>query len=389
MHNSGSPNTCFIILLTLLGSLTTGAFGQRIPEDARQHWSRGLVVAAKAKSIEEYAPAIREFQEAVRLAPEWADSWYNLGCIQESAAQHVEALQSLRRCLELAPNAPGVPQLQQLINTISSRLFGDKVNPKDGAAMMLIPAGEFLMGTSEGELAAWLQAHPGDKVGYNFTDEIPQHKVDLDAYYLYKTEVTVAQFRKFCIATGRPMPPEPFWKWQDTHPIVNVSWEDANAYAQWAGVSLPTEVQWEKAARGGDGRIFPWGNAWPPPANAGNCGDETCKNIGSMYSSKFIAGYTDGYAFTSPVGSFPANPYGVHDLEGNVAEWCADWYNAEYYRNFSSRNPTGPATGTERVLRGGCFYHSDPSFFRSTFRRYLSPTHRSVNLGFRCVMRST
>ncbi|HEY3377477.1 MAG TPA: formylglycine-generating enzyme family protein [Armatimonadota bacterium] len=143
-----------------------------------------------------------------------------------------------------------------------------KINPKDGAEMALIPAGEFLMGASAEERAAWQQAHP---TGYkrDWLDDAPQHKVYLDAYYLYKTEVTVAQYRAFCQATRRKMPSEPPWKWQDTQPICNVNWNDAKAYADWAGVTLPTEAQWEKAARGGDGRSYPWGNAWPPPAKAG------------------------------------------------------------------------------------------------------------------------
>jgi len=125
---------------------------------------------------------------------------------------------------------------------------GVSVKPKHGAEMVYVPAGEFLMGSKEGE---------GDD------DERPQHTVYLDAYWIYKTEVTVAQYRKFCQATGRQMPEEPSVQaWTDDHPIVNVSWDDAVAYGKWAGAALPTEAQWEKAARGTDGRQYPWGNDW-------------------------------------------------------------------------------------------------------------------------------
>jgi len=261
--------------------------------------------------------------------------------------------------LAIAENPPAGEPAAELPKT--------KINEKDGAEMVLIPAGEFLMGTSEEELAAWLQAHPADQRGY-FTVEMPQHMVYLDDYYMYKTEVTVAQYREFCQTTGRAMPPEPDWKWQDTHPIVNVAWEDAAAYAQWANAALPTEAQWEKAARGTDGRIYTWGNEW----DAGKC-----------VNSNNSGGHT------KPVGSLPADtsPYGCLDIVGNVCEWCADWYDAGYYKNAPARNPTGTATGQWRVLRGGSWRGSNPVIFRSSIRG-INPSGRSRDLGFRCVLRS-
>ncbi len=152
--------------------------------------------------------------------------------------------------------------------------------------MVFVPAGEFLMGSKEG---AGLQG------------EHPQRKVALDDYYIYKYEVTVAQYRKFCEATGRTMPPEPSWKWQPTHPIVNVTWDDARDYAVWAGAALPTEAQFEKAAQGADGRTYVWGNSFTK---------STCHT-------------SDGK--TAPVGSYPTgiSPYGALDMAGNVWEWCA------------------------------------------------------------------
>jgi formylglycine-generating enzyme required for sulfatase activity len=226
------------------------------------------------------------------------------------------------------------------------------------------------MGTSEADVTAWLKAHPDDKRGM-FADELPQRKVYLDAYYVYKTEVTVAQYRKFCDATKRAMPPEPSWKWQDTHPIVNVSWNDAKAYAEWAGAALPTEAQWEKAARGGDGRPFPWGFTW----DAAKCANWSNSGAG------------DTQRGTHPVGSFPAgaSPYGALDMAGNVWEWCADWYGADYYKNAATKNPTGPETGKGRVLRGGSWYYYYDYYFRTAFRNdgYV-PDGWIYYFGFRC-----
>ncbi len=243
----------------------------------------------------------------------------------------------------------------------------EQVNPKDGAAMVWVPAGEFLMGSTD-----------ADK--YAGSDEKPQRRVYLDGYWMYKYEVTVAQYRAFCAATGRALPRFPSGRswagkggWTDpalqNHPIVNVTWRDATAYAAWAGVQLPTEAQWEKAARGTDGRIYPWGNAWD---------QAKCANYYNS-SSKGIS--------TWPVGSFPAGVSwcGAHDMAGNVWEWCADWYQSEYYKTAPARNPTGPATGTFRVLRGGSWYIYIESGCRGA-GRFLNYTDYYWNYnGFRCV----
>ena len=241
-----------------------------------------------------------------------------------------------------------------------------KVNPKDDAEMMLVPAGAYMMGTSEGELAALLRANPKLK-REEFAGEMPQHKVQLESFYIYKNEVTVAQYRKFCAATGLNMPPEPEWKWQDNQPIVNVSWNDAKAYASWAGMALPTEAQWEKAARGTDGRIFPWGNAW---------------DSSKLQSSNIVAATQ-----TASVGSFPAgaSPYGCQDMAGNVWEWCNDFYGADYYQSSPPNNPYGPASGTARVLRGGSLAENNQNNFRTSYRAFYDPSSKLNMAGFRCV----
>ena len=290
--------------------------------------------------------------------------------------------------------AVGCRAQEEAAGALGAALPATQVNPKDGAEMVLVPAGEFLMGTTEQEVAAWLAAHPDDTREL-FANDLPQRSVYLDAFYIYKTEVTVAQYRKFCQATGREMPPPPSWGWQDTHPIVNVSWDDATAYAAWVGVALPTEAQWEKAARGPDGRVFPWGNTWPPPAKVGNFADEAFRRSGKYKYWIFIAGYDDGYTETAPVGSFPAgaSPYGVLDLVGNVWEWCADWYDENYYKTAPTKNPTGPPAGVRierlpglslipRVIRGGSWDVGLLRYFRGARRGSLDPSFR---LGFRCA----
>ena len=269
--------------------------------------------------------------------------------------------------------------------TVSARLVlyegGSNINPTDGAAMVWVPGGTFTMGT---EYGAWW-------------DQPYTQQVTLTGYWIYKYEVTVAQYRAFCTATGRALPhfPQPVTDWGDDtnyswegmsgwddarlqqHPIVNVTWYDARDYAAWAGVSLPTEAQWEFAARGTDGRNYPWGGL----ATAGDYyhgWDQTrCANYYNSYSQGIS---------TWPVGSFPSgvSPYGAHDMAGNVFEWCADWRG-----NYSSTpvtNPTGPATGTYRVLRGGSWGGGGVYDSRCADRVSIIPSGWDYSsLGFRCV----
>ncbi len=246
------------------------------------------------------------------------------------------------------------------------------VNPKDGAEMILIPAGEFIMGTTREQVTVWLSSNYMNRIDDKrifFTHELPQRKVYLDAYYIYKTEVTVAQYRKFCKLTKNKMPDEPPWKWQDNHPIVGVNWDDAMLYAKWAGTALPTEAQWEKAARGTKGLIYPWGNDWD---------DKKCSNS---------VNDTNYHLKTSAVGSFPAgaSPYGVMDMAGNAWEWCADWYGCNYYKTAPTKNPTGPKTGKYRVLRGGSWNCGSMRNMRTADRSGDPPTTGNDSNGFRCV----
>jgi formylglycine-generating enzyme required for sulfatase activity len=239
----------------------------------------------------------------------------------------------------------------------------DSIKAKDVAPMVLVPAGEFTMGSNEGN-----------------SHDKPEHKVFLDAYYMDMYEVTVGQYGKFLEATG--MNPPPMWTTMDqavyqNHPVVNVDWQDANNYCKWAGKRLPTEAEWEKAARGTDGRIYPWGND-APDARRANYGKEKWNK----------------HAALMPVGQLKdgKSPYGIYDLAGNVWEWVSDWYDPNYYATSPSRNPQGPESGKYKVLRGGSwdFAAEDLRSARRdlnipTSTDYDSPAYQNFNSGFRCA----
>lgn len=219
-----------------------------------------------------------------------------------------------------------------------------EVNPVKLGDMVLIPEGEFLMGSDHGHI-----------------DETSVHKVYLDAYYIDKYEVTNKQYREFVKATGHRAPKN--WG-EDNHPVAYVSWEDAVAYATWAGKRLPTEAEWEKAARGGlVGKEYPWGD--------------------SIDSSK--ANYAENIGDTIPVGTYPPNNYGLYDMAGNVWEWVSDWYDKNYFANSPSKNPQGPNNGSHRVFRGGGWM-SHAVNLRCDARGYGPPASGDNNdFGFRCV----
>jgi sulfatase modifying factor 1 len=221
--------------------------------------------------------------------------------------------------------------------------------------MVYVPGGEFLMGSDVGR-----------------ENEKPQRRVYLNDYWIYQYPVTVKQFDQFCRETNLKMPERPEGGWYSNHPVVNVSWDDAVAYCKWAGASLPSEAEWEKAARGTDGREFPWGEEWDPKRC--QCSDK----VGGDAVS------------TSAVTAHPAgvSPYGAMDMAGNVWEGCADWNVADYYGQAPSRNPTGPPTGSYRVLRGGGWGSYLVIIFRCACRLRYLPDYRDGNVGFRCVVRT-
>ncbi len=233
-----------------------------------------------------------------------------------------------------------------------------------GIEMVLVEEGVFLMGSDSGD-----------------TDESPAHLANLNAYYIDKYEVTNAAYRACVADLGCELPKNTRYYLQPDHPehpVVYVTWEMANAYCEWRGARLPTEAEWEKAARGTDSFSYPWGNFFV--RSALNYCEQNCE-----YSWKDPFG-NDGFAMTSPVGSYEAgvSPYGVYDMAGNVSEWVYDWYAEDYYRNSNRDNPIGPESGIYRVLRGGSWYNKAVDL--QTFRRSaLRPNVAYNYTGFRCA----
>ncbi len=228
-----------------------------------------------------------------------------------------------------------------------------EIESSDGVPLKLVPAGMFVMGDDE---------------------ESPRREVFVDSFYIDRVEVTVARYAKFLVATGGANPPEGWEPQLDervpTLPVVGVRWDDAAAYCAWAGRRLPTETEWEKAARGTDERQYPWGNASPTLDNA---------NFQNMSPEAYGGGL--GEVGTHPAG---VSPYGVHDLAGNAYEWVADWH-ADAFPVGERRNPKGPSTGESRVLRGGGRF--DPSDRLLSAKRWkASPETRGMDIGFRCAV---
>lgn len=259
---------------------------------------------------------------------------------------------------EIKPPAKGLHPANGLVASKPVVQPSAEITGKDGAPMVLVPASEFTMGSDKGD-----------------DDESPVHRVYLDTFYLDKFEVTNGRFAKFVEAIQS----EPPWGFSDkdtpvTHadrPVRWVSWMDAMGYCLWAGKRLPTEAEWEKAARGTDGRIYPWGNEVPTAAHA-------------------VFGLKEGGGETvSPIGNRDKgrSAYGAHDLAGNLYEWVMDWYAEDFYTNFAKNpaiNPRGPSEGTAKVQRGGS-YINNPYRLRSSFRTKGDPTEQDPNVGFRCA----
>ena len=233
-----------------------------------------------------------------------------------------------------------------------------RVSDTDNMEMVYVPAGDFSMGSPTGA-----------------ADAQPVHTVTLGAFWIDRREVTNAEYT-LCLQAGVCL--RPFTNGSNTHidyfanpiyknyPVIDLRWSSADKYCTWAGRRLPTEAEWEKAARGTDGRTYPWGN-----------GEPTAK----------LLNFNNPVGDTLAVGSYlkGASPYGALDMAGNVMEWVADWYGSVYYASSPQANPTGPADGTYKVLRGGS-WHSDVYAVMSAARHYQAPDTRNIVVGFRCAL---
>ncbi|HOX44462.1 MAG TPA: formylglycine-generating enzyme family protein [Myxococcota bacterium] len=283
-----------------------------------------------------------------------------------------------------------VASLEQALEGMLGRVAAASAG-RQQAGMVRIPAGEFTMGCSPLDAAC-------EKT------EKPAHKVWLDEFSIDRNEVSVAQYRECvqagsCKAEGLGVPftlgkDQPDWAWscnwdkpgREQHPINCLGFDQARSYCEWAGKRLPTEAEWEKAARGMDGRTYPWGNDGPSQDRPlASIADETIK--ARFPKAPILAGYKDGYESTAPVGSFPAgaSPYGALDMAGNVFEWVSDWYGEKTYQEGPARNPTGPTSGKWRVVRGGSWF-SRPLYLRASARLIGDPAQRGVGFGVRCAV---
>lgn len=331
---------------------------------AEEHYETALHLDAKSRTTGTREPRLRKMM--VWQSLEEVTAWRLLeearGILVDGQPQP-DKMKRAQEALDGA-NELGLNNEQQTVHReLQAKLPGgrstilqDSLRPGD-APMALVPAGEFTMGSTLRD------------------DEKPVHRVHLNAFYMDKYLVTVEQYAKYLEATGQEAPPEWEIMNQAQHqkrPVVNIDWTDAATYCKWAGKRLPTEAEWEKAARGTDGRLYPWGNDAPTRLHA---------NFGKK-------GWENHMALV-PVGMYEMgkSPYGIYDLAGNAWEWVNDWYDHDYYKKSPTKNPQGPPTGKSKVVRGGNWLYVQ-EFLRSSFRFNAEPSGRQFGYGFRCAKTS-
>jgi len=256
--------------------------------------------------------------------------------------------------------------------------------------MVLVPAGDFVMGTNDSDAPDW---------------EKPKHTHPMEyTYWIGRNDVTRGQFRVFCTTRGIAEPEKAYFEDElvgntDCHPVIMVSWDDAKAYCAWAGLVLPAEAEWEKAARGTDGRKYPWGNVWDTKKanflDASCPGDKIMMGNGKTIDEHMAAfggrdmKYNDGFPYTSPVGNFTAgaSPYGALDMAGNVFQWVEDWWDEKGFPRTIKGDFSSPQSGSWRVDRGSSWGNPGVLACRTTMRYGYAPSDRNEHLGFRVLLR--
>lgn len=258
-----------------------------------------------------------------------------------------------KHLLRIAKDGYQIQERSVLIEANKDTVLGFKLHSthSEVAGMIFVPTGEFIMGSDKGE-----------------ENERPARKVWMDAFFIDKYEITNKQYREFIMATNHRPPAFLYQErlGRDNQAVVGVSWLDAKAYAKWAGKRLPFEAEWEKAARGLDGREYPWGSVWDKE----KANNSESKITGPSFVGSFLGG---------------VSPYGLFDMAGNVWEWTADWFVSNYYNFAPYKNPKGARFGTTRTARGGSWVESS-RMLRTSVRKGILPTLRASNIGFRCAM---
>jgi len=342
------------------------------PSNPRSYLYAGIIYFKK----HEYGIAVKQYQLAISFKENYGVAHYNLGLTYEKTGKSKEAYASFIRARDLYKvqnNQKDYEDALKKIKTLEEAGVNETLKPVkvDTSEMVYIEAGEFFMGSDDTSRQ---------------NDEKPKHKVYLASYWIDKYEVTNSQYCKFLNAKGREGDSGQKWIYIgdkkgegkivkvkgiykvkagfENHPVTFVTWYGANTYAKWSGKRLPTEAEWERAARGTDGRLYPWGNKWYQ--------DKCVNNKNSKH--------------TRPVGSYPegVSPSGAMDMAGNVLEWCSDWYGFYPVTSGTINNPRGPYSGVTRILKGGG-WDDNWQCCGSTFRGNYSPGNYDNDLGFRCV----
>jgi len=351
--------------------------------------------AMKVHEAKNYPASERLWAEAARTDPGWDWPYYNLACSTALQARAGEAIGYLEMVRDRKPDPEMLhriesdgdlgsirsrPEYEALVVAIADELRSRGLCP---SGMVRVPGGTFSMGSAAGV---------GDD------NEHPQHEVTLTGYCIDKTEVTVAAYAR-CAASGKCTAAKESAKDgldslcngtradRQDHPVNCVYWDQAWAYCASVNKRLPSEAEWEYAARGGDGRTYPWGNEVPSAKRLNACGSE-CRELGKRLGREWSVMYedSDGWEATAPVGSFPsgASPFGALDMAGNVWELTADWYHGAYTAD-ASTNPHGAKGSAYRVYRGGGWGLINDGLVRAAFRLWLAESYPLNDVGFRCA----